>query len=85
MLLNIKNERVTQLALAIAAETGESITDAVGRALQLRLGGLRCQKARLGVAKRLMELGRRCVDHAPSDWLTKDFKSEFYDDRELPR
>ena len=37
MPLNLKNERVTRLALEAPAATGESLTDAVGKALESRL------------------------------------------------
>lgn len=85
MPLSIKNERVSKLALQVATETGESITDAVGRALESRLAELQRQKQRAGLADRLMEVGRRTVAHAPADWLTRDFDIELYDDQGLPR
>ena len=85
MPLNIKNERVSKLALQVAAETGESITDAVGHALESRLAELRRRKQRAGLADRLMDVGRRTVAHAPTDWLTRDFDNELYDDKGLPR
>ena len=85
MPLNIKNERVSHLATQVAAETGESITDAVGVALEERLKSLRRQKQREGLADRLMELGRRCASHAPAAWLTRNFDEELYDAQGLPR
>ena len=85
MPLNIKNERVSNLALELAAETGESITDAVGNAVEARLEELRRDRQREGMAKKLMEIGRRCASHAPADWLTRDFDQELYDEQGLPR
>ena len=85
MPLNIKNERVTCLALEVASATGESLTDAVGKALQSRLEELHRQNRRVGLSYRLMELGRRTASHAPLEWLTRDFDNELYDERGLPR
>lgn len=62
------------MPLSIKTETGESTTDAVGRALE-----------RAGLADRLMAMGRRTVAQAPADWLTRDLDHELYDDRGLPR
>ena len=48
MALSIKNARAEQLARELAAQTGESITDAITNALEERLGRLH---------------GRRTADH----------------------
>ncbi len=85
MPLNIKNERVSRLALQVATETGESLTDAVGKALEARLEELHRQKGRAGLSDRLMELGRRTASHAPADWLARNFDDELYDERGLPK
>ena len=85
MPLNIKNERVSALAAEVVALTGQSITDAVGEALEARLAELNPRKKRAGVAMRLMEIGRECSARAPQDWLTHDFDSELYDEKGLPR
>ena len=85
MALNIKNERVSQLAIQVTVMTGESITDAVGAALEQRLESLRREKDRDGLADKLMEVGRRCVSHAPAAWLARNFDEELYDERGLPR
>lgn len=81
MALNIKNERVSQLAQELAELSGESITDAVGHAIERRLDELR----RKGLANRLMAIGRKCAAQAPADWRTRDFDRELYDERGLPR
>lgn len=85
MPLNIKNERVTRLAFEVAAATGGSLTDAVGKALESRLEELHRQNRRVGLSDRLMELGRRTASHAPVDWLKQDFDDELYDERGLPK
>jgi hypothetical protein len=81
MALNIKNERVSRLAQELAELSGESITVAVGRAIERRLTELR----RKGLAGRLMAIGRKCAAQAPADWRTRDFDHELYDERGLPR
>ena len=85
MPLNIKNERVSQLAQELARETGESITEAVGQAIETRLQQLRRQSQRRGLAGRLMEIGKKCASQAPAEWLARDFDAELYDERGLPR
>lgn len=85
MALNIKNPRVSQLATELARLTGESITDAVGHAIEARLAELKPQASRQGIAERLMEIGRQCAREAPEDWLRRDFDDELYDDRGLPK
>lgn len=81
MALNIKNERVSRLAQELAELSGESITDAVGCAIERRLAELR----RKGLARRLMAIGRKCAEQAPAEWRTRDFDLELYDERGLPR
>ncbi len=85
MPLNIKNEQVSRLAAELAAETGESLTDAVGKAVEEKLARLRRRSERHGLAARLMEIGRKCSSNAPEDWLRRDFDAELYDERGLPK
>jgi hypothetical protein len=74
MALNIKNERVSQLAAELAAETGASITDAVGAALESRLRQLRDRKERSGMARRLMEVGRALRHPCPAGMAEAKFR-----------
>lgn len=85
MPLNIKNERVTLLAQELSQLTGESITDAVGHALESRLSEVRGSKSREGLATRLLEIGKQCATQAPPGWRERDFDSELYDEQGLPR
>jgi len=85
MPLNIKNDYVSQLANELTKETGESITTAVGKALEDRIGNLRRSTLRRGIAQRLLEIGQNCATVAPKDWLTRDFDAELYDEEGLPR
>jgi len=82
---NIKNERVSNLAMKLAEETGASITDAVGTAVEARLQELHRERERVGLAEKLMEIGRHCAIHAPADWLTRDFDQELYGEKGLPQ
>jgi hypothetical protein len=50
MALNIKNERVSQLAVELARATGVSITEAVGRAIAARLAEVKRKAQREGLA-----------------------------------
>lgn len=85
MPLNIKNERVTQLAQELAELTKQSITDAVGSALEAQLNEVRRQRSQEQVARRLMAIGKRCASQAPAEWRNRDFDEEIYDERGLPK
>ena len=85
MPLNIKNDQVSQLAVELSEKTGQSITSAVGAALEAQLAELRRQSQRNGVAARLRNISKKCASLAPKDWLTRDFDAELYDERGLPR
>lgn len=90
MPLNIKNEQVSTLAHRLAKATGESITDAVGKAIEERLTHVERRTQRKGLAERAMEIGRECAEIASKtpegrEWLVKDFDAELYDERGLPK
>jgi antitoxin VapB len=88
MSINIKNERVSKLAVALAEQTGESITDAVGKAIEERLERLTKKKSREGLADRLRAISDVVVRHASPEWLAKtqqEFDDELYDEMGLPR
>lgn len=85
MPINIKNEHVSNLAVELAEATGESITDAVGHAVEARLREVRRSGGRNGIAAKLMALSAKCVERAPKQWLEFDHGTELYDERGLPR
>ena len=90
MALNIKSNRVSQLANELAQETGETITEAVGKAVEERLAHLHRSAQRKGLAQRLMETGRKCKAQASQtvqgrEWLARDYDAELYDEHGLPR
>ena len=85
MPLNIKNERVSRLAHELARLTGESITDAIGKAIEARLAELRRARNRDQMTERLVAIGKACADAVPADWRNRNFDEELYDDRWLPK
>jgi antitoxin VapB len=85
MALNIKNERVSQLAQELANVSGESLTDAVGHAIEAQLAQLHRNVSRHGLAERLIAIGRKCASQAPDDWRTRDFDDELYDEHGMPK
>ena len=84
MALNLKNPDVEQLARALAAETGESLTEAVRRALEERLESLRRRRAHAATYARV-EAIQAMVRELP----VRDQRSEDeilgYDERGVPR
>jgi antitoxin VapB len=60
MALNIKNRRAEELASQVARETGETMTQAVIRALEERLERLQGRKAMPDVVERIQDIAKRC-------------------------
>ncbi len=60
MPISIKNPDVEQLARVVAAEAGESLTDAVRGALEERLERLRGSRRAPTSFESIMEVSRRC-------------------------
>src|SRR5688572_13194564 len=89
--LNIKSERAYEAAQELSELTGESLTSAVTRALEEKLGRERQNRA---VAERqltrderiaaLLDLGRRYSELAPKTSLTPD-EIIGYDELGLPK
>ncbi len=84
MSLNIKNDRAHRLAKELSGLTGESLTAAVTVALEQRLAREKARRNRVGVAKRLMEIGRRCAVRPTLDERSAD-EIIGYDEHGLPR
>lgn len=59
MALSIKNERAERLAAEVSKETGETLTQAVTRALEERLVRLRGRKRAPSTFEAIMEISRR--------------------------
>jgi Uncharacterized protein conserved in bacteria len=84
MALSIKSMEVERLAREISAETGESLTGAIQKALEERLNRLRKQRRSQILASQWEEILRR-VDQLPVlDSRTAD-EILAYDEHGLPR
>jgi antitoxin VapB len=83
MPLSIKDPETDELARRLARETGESLTEAVRRALQERLE--REQRRRSALAGRLLDIGRRCADAVEPSSHSSDHARLLYDESGLPR
>jgi antitoxin VapB len=84
MSLNIKNEETHRLVRALAALTGESMTDAVTEAVRERLDRLRKAQA-VGLADRLLAIGRDCATRLKEPYRSAEHGELLYDERGLPR
>ena len=60
MPISIKNPDVEELARAVAAESGETLTDAVRHALEERLERIRGSRTAPTTFQSIMEVSRRC-------------------------
>lgn len=60
MALSIKNETAERLARHIAAETGESLTEAILHSLEERLERLKGRRSAPDLAETLIAIGKRC-------------------------
>ncbi len=81
--MNIKSEDTHRRAKELARITGETIAEAVDRAVTERLERLRRRRNRKAVAERLLKLGDHCsrlpvIDNRAADEM-------LYDERGLPR
>ena len=69
----------------MSERTGESLTEAVKRALQERLEREAGRATSRGMAERLLGIGRLCAAHVPEPGRSSDHAELLYDDRGLPR
>lgn len=84
MSLNIKAPEAHELARALAAETGETMTEVVTGALRERLLRVREQRRRRRVvADDLLAIGKRCA--ATLIGPAVDHAELLYDERGVPR
>ena len=58
--ISIKNDKAEKLARQVAAETGESLTEAVIHSLEERLERLKGRRSTPDLAETLMAISRRC-------------------------
>jgi antitoxin VapB len=84
MSLNIKKSETHRLAAQLAKQTGESMTEAVTKALRERLERLRSQHGS-GMAERLVKIGKDCARHLKEPARSVDHAELLYDEKGLPK
>lgn len=85
MSLNIKNPEAHELATALAALRGVSVTKAVTEALRHELDREQSVHRKSGMARELVEIGKRCAVHIKAPVSSADHATMLYDERGLPR
>lgn len=86
--LNLKHPEVYRLASALARETGETMTEAVRRSLEERLGRVRAAPDEVSNerrARRILELATALRERAPAGYFDQDLDAMLYDEDGLPR
>jgi antitoxin VapB len=84
MALSIKNEETERLARQVARETGESLTEAIQKALQERWERLKARRRSQVLAGQVEDLLRR-VDALPPLDSRPDDEILGYDEHGMPR
>jgi len=80
--ISIKNDEAHRLASRLAQLTGETLTDAVTRALRERLERLEASK---DIARQLLDIGRDCAGRLNEPYKSIVHDDLLYDGRGLPR
>jgi antitoxin VapB len=83
MSLNIKKEDTHRRAQELARLMGETMTQAVDRAVSERLERVRKTRNRRALAERFLEIGRQCARLPVLDKRSPE--EMLYDDRGLPK
>jgi len=60
MALSIQNSKTEKLAREVAAQSGETITQAITRALEERLERMRGRRTAADIAAEILKISRRC-------------------------
>ena len=84
MALSIRNPRAEKLARQVAAESGESLTEAIIHALEERLERLKGRHTATDVAEEIMKISLRCRALPEKDQRGTD-EILGYDERGLPQ
>lgn len=85
MTLSIKDAEADALARRLAKQTGESLTEAVKRAIQERLDRHAGRQPAVSLAERLLGIGRHCAAHIAPPFRSDDHAELMYDDRGMPK
>ncbi len=83
MSLNIKNAETHRRAQELARLAGETMTEAVDRAIAERLERIRKKRNRGALAERLLEIGHECAGLPVLDRRSPD--DMLYDEKGLPK
>jgi antitoxin VapB len=83
MSLNIKNEETHRRARELARLAGETMSEAVDRAVAERLERLRRKRNREALAERLLDIGKHCAALPVLDRRRAD--DMLYDEHGLPK
>ena len=84
MALSIRNPRAEKLARQVAAESGESLTQAIIHALEDRLERLKGRRTTADIAEEIMKISLRCRALPEKDQRAPD-EILGYDDRGVPQ
>jgi antitoxin VapB len=84
MSLNIKNKEAHRLAQQLAKLTGESMAEAVTKAVRERLERAR-REGGVALSDRLLEIGKDCAAHLKEPFRSIDHGHLLYDEKGLPR
>jgi antitoxin VapB len=82
--LNIKNDEAHQMAAELAGLQGVSLSKAVTGAIRSELEREKRHRARTGLSRELLEIGRRCAAHIRGPVSSRDHAAILYDERGLP-
>jgi antitoxin VapB len=83
MSLNIKNEATHRRAKELSRLAGETMTEAVDRAIAERLERIRRKSNKAGLVERLLEIGHECAALPVRDKRRPD--DMLYDKQGLPK
>ena len=85
MVFSINDEETNRLARAVAAATGESITEAVRSALRKRLAEVEDVQNQQAYIDRLLQIGRECAAEMEPPFQSSDHAALLYDENGLPK
>ncbi len=83
MTLTIEDEKTQLRARELASLAGETLGEAVDRAIEERLKRVRDERNRL--AERLLEIGRECAPLIQEPFRSMDHGELLYDEKGLPK
>ena len=81
--MKIKNKETHRLSQQLSKLTGETLTQAVTKAVRERLDRVRHQQG-ADLAERLLVIGRDCAAHLKEPFRTSKHEDMLYNDRGLP-